>query len=492
MSARPALWINASAPMPTPTREGHPMTKVNADRTASPAATRTESPTTVPRGVGRAVASSFVGTAIEWYDFFIYGTAAALVLGPQFFPGGSDLTGTLAAFATLAVGFIARPFGGVIMGHFGDKTGRKSMLVTSLLTMGVATVGIGLLPNYDAIGVWAPILLVALRFLQGVGVGGEWGGAVLMATEHAPKGKAGLYGAAPQMGVPAGVILANVVFLLCSQLMTNDQFTSWGWRVPFLLSATLVGAAMWIRLGVMESPAFQAVEQEDRITKIPIVEVLRDSWRTVLLAGGTFIATNGIAYVFMVFVLSYGTKELGFSRGTMLALLIASCPVWMAGMGISAHLSDRLGRRRVYVTSTVALLVVSTAFFTLIDTASIPVMLVAMLLLAFVLGSTVGPQSALFAELFPAHVRYSGASLGYQVGAILGGGIAPFIATWLYASFGSTSAITGYFVAVSLVSLACTLVLLRRPHEAEEYAGRPASLPAATDAPAARVTEAGR
>jgi metabolite-proton symporter len=438
----------------------------------------------------RAVASSFVGTAIEWYDFFIYGTAAALVFGPQFFPSGSDLAGTLAAFATLAVGFVARPFGGVIMGHFGDRTGRKSMLVTSLLTMGVATVGIGLLPNYASIGVWAPVLLVLLRFLQGVGVGGEWGGAVLMATEHAPRGRAGLYGSAPQMGVPAGVILANVVFLLCTQLMTEQQFTSWGWRVPFLLSATLVGAAMWIRLGVMESPAFTAVEQEDRITRIPILEVLTKSWRTVLLAGGTFIATNGIAYVFMVFVLSYGTKELGFSRGTMLALLIASCPVWMFGMGLSAHLSDRLGRRRVYVTSTVALLVVSAVFFTLLDTATVPVMLGAMLLLAFVLGSTVGPQSALFAELFPAHVRYSGASLGYQVGAILGGGIAPFVATWLYASFGSTTAITAYFVAVSLVSLACTLVLLRRPHVAEEtYAGQPASPADCTSDPQPAVVE---
>jgi metabolite-proton symporter len=456
------------------------MTTVSAERAASPAATQTQDQAPAERGVARAVASSFVGTAIEWYDFFIYGTAAALVLGPQFFPGGSDLAGTLAAFATLAVGFIARPIGGVVMGHFGDRTGRKSMLVTSLLTMGAATVAIGLLPNYAAIGVWAPILLVLLRFLQGIGVGGEWGGAVLMATEHAPKGKRGLYGAAPQMGVPAGVILANVVFLLCTQLMSNEQFTAWGWRVPFLLSGTLVAAALWIRLGVMESPAFQAVEKEDRITKVPIVSVLKDSWRTVLLAGGTFIATNGIAYVFMVFVLAYGTKELGYSKGTMLALLIASCPVWMAGMAISAHLSDRVGRRRVYVTSTVALLVVSAGFFSLIDTGSIPLMLAAMLLLAFVLGATVGPQSALFAELFPAHVRYSGASLGYQIGAILGGGIAPFIATWLYASFGTTTAITAYFVAVSVVSLVCTVVLLRRPHEAEPYAAEPGVVTAVT------------
>jgi metabolite-proton symporter len=423
------------------------------------------------------VAGSFVGTAIEWYDFFIYGTAAALVLGPQFFPGGSDLAGTLAAFGTLAVGFIARPFGGVIMGHFGDKTGRKSMLVISMLLMGLATVGIGLLPNYDAIGVWAPIILVALRFIQGVGVGGEWGGAVLMATEHAPKDKRGLYGAAPQMGVPAGVVLANVVFLLCTQLTTEQQFLSWGWRVPFLLSIVLVAVALWIRLGVMETPAFQAVTTEDRAAKLPILEVLTTSWRTVLLAGGTFIATNGIAYVFMVFVLSYGTTELGFSRGTMLALLIASCPVWMVGMAVSAHLSDVLGRRRVYVTSTVALLVVSAVFFTLLDTGSLPVMLVAMLALAFVLGCTVGPQSALFAELFPAHVRYSGASLGYQVGAILGGGIAPLLATWLYAEFGTTVAVSGYFVAVSVISLACTVVLLRRPHEAADPAPDAVAVP---------------
>ncbi len=433
----------------------------------SPAVQETEA--AAGSGAGRAVVSSFVGTAIEWYDFFIYGTAAALVLGPQFFPNGSDLAGTLAAFATLAVGFVARPFGGAIMGHFGDKTGRKSMLVTSLLLMGAATVGIGLLPNYDAIGVWAPILLVALRFLQGIGVGGEWGGAVLMATEHAPRGKTGLYGAAPQMGVPAGVILANVVFLLVTQILTEEQFASWGWRVPFLLSGTLVAVAMWIRLGVMESPAFQAVEKEDRITRVPILEVVTKSWRTVLLAGGTFVATNGIAYVFMVYVLSYGTAELGYSRGTMLALLIAACPLWMFGMALSAHLSDSLGRRRVYVTSAVALLATSAIFFTLLDTASVPVMLLAMLLLAFILGCTVGPQSALFAELFPAHVRYSGATLGYQVGAILGGGIAPFVATALYARFGTSQAITAYFVVLSAISLLSTLVLLRKPHVAEPH-----------------------
>src|SRR3954447_17911538 len=413
------------------------------------------------RSVRRAVAGSFVGTAIEWYDFFIYGTAAALVLGPQFFPSGSDLAGTLAAFATLAVGFLARPFGGAIMGHFGDRTGRKSMLVISMLLMGTATVGIGLVATHDSIGAWAPVLLVTLRFVQGIGVGGEWGGAVLMATEHAPPGKRGLYGSAPQMGVPAGVVLANVVFLVCTQSMSEQQFLAWGWRLPFLFSVVLIAVAMWIRLGVMETPAFRAAADDHRIARIPIVEVLATSWRTVLLAGGTFIATNGIAYVFMVYVLSYGTTELGFGRGTMLTLLIDSCPVWMLAMALSPHLSDRLDRRRVYVTSAIALLATSAVFFPLINTGSLPVMLVAMLALAFVLGCTVGPQSAVFAELFPAHLRYSGASLGYQVGAILGGGLAPFLATWLYARFGSTLAISAYFVVVSLVSLACAVALLR-------------------------------
>lgn len=443
---------------------------------AAPAATDQRS------NARRAVTSSFVGTAIEWYDFFIYGTAAALVFGPQFFPSDSELAGTLAAFATLAVGFVARPIGGVVMGHFGDRIGRKSMLVTSLLLMGGATVGIGLLPNYEAIGAWAPALLVTLRFIQGIGVGGEWGGAVLVATENAPKGKAGLYGAAPQLGVPAGVVLANLVFLACTSLLSDDSFTEWGWRIPFLLSATLVAVAMWIRLGVMESEEFQAVKDEGHVARVPIVEILTKNWRTVLLAGGTFIATNGIAYVFMVYVLTYGTTELGFERSTMLLLLITACPFWMAGMAISAYRSDIVGRRRVYVAAAVALLVYAIFFFTLIDTASVPVMVVAMIIMGFILGYTVGPQSALFAELFPAHLRYSGATLGYQVGAILGGGIAPLMATWLFAEFGSSNAITAYFVLLCVISLTCTLVLLRRDHVAApvERTGTPSVAPTDT------------
>ena len=415
----------------------------------------------------KAALGSFVGTAIEWYDFFIYGTAAALVLGTQFFPGTSELAGTLAAFATLAVGFIARPIGGIVMGHFGDRIGRKSMLVLSLLLMGGATVAIGLLPNYDSIGVFAPILLVTFRFIQGLGVGGEWGGAVLVATENAPAGKKGLYGAAPQIGVPAGVLMANLVYLPLAAFMDDSTFNSWGWRIPFLLSAVLVGVAMWIRLGLEESDEFTASKDDAPAETLPIFEVLTKHWKTVLLAGGTFIATNGIAYAYMVYVLKYGEKELGFSKTTMLFLLIASCPFWMAGMAFSAHKSDSIGRRTVYIRSSIALVVAAAAFFPLMDTAIIPAMLFAMIGLGFTLGCCAGPQSALFAELFPAHIRYSGASLGYQIGAILGGGLAPMIATALFAGFGTSFAITVYFVGIAVISLV-SILLLPEPSAAQK------------------------
>ncbi|SUE13198.1 mfs transporter [Rhodococcus gordoniae] len=419
---------------------------------------------TSARAARKAALGSFVGTAIEWYDFFIYGTAAALVLGPQFFPGSSDVAGTLAAFATLAVGFIARPIGGVVMGHFGDRIGRKSMLVVSLLLMGFATVAIGLLPNYAAIGVAAPILLVALRFVQGLGVGGEWGGAVLVATENAPAGKRGLYGAAPQLGVPAGVLLANLVYLPLTAFFSEETFDAWGWRVPFLPSAILVFVAMWIRLGLEESAEFKAAKDAPAPVdeKMPILEVLTQHWKTVLLAGGTFIATNGIAYAYMVYVLKYGEATLGFGKTTMLTLLIASCPFWMAGMAFSAWRSDLVGRRTVYIRSSAALVVAAALFFPLMDTALLPVMLLAMVGLGFTLGCCAGPQSALFAELFPAKIRYSGASLGYQVGAILGGGLAPMVATSLFAATGTSMSITGYFVLIALISL-MSILLLRVP-----------------------------
>ncbi|WP_314173847.1 MFS transporter [Streptomyces winkii] len=440
---------------------------------ASAAAPPTAGPS--PSGMRRVVAASFIGTAVEWYDYFIYGTAAALVFGPQFFPQLSTTAGTLASFATYSVGFVARPFGGMVMGHFGDRIGRRAMLVLSLTVMGLATTAIGLLPTYDTIGVWAPALLVLLRFVQGLAVGGEWGGAVLMAVEHAPPGRKGFYGSFPQMGVPGGLILANLVFLATSHGLGGTAFAAWGWRVPFLASFVLVVVGVVVRLGTAESPEFQAA-REDPVheqgvrqvevaepARLPVLEVLRQQWRDVVLAGGTFIGNNALGYIFMAYTLSYGSTELGLDRDLMLVLVLIAAAVWLVTTAWSAALSDRFGRRRVFVAGSVGLLVWSAAFFPVVDLASMASMLTGLVVMAVVLGFTYGPQAALFAELFPVRLRYSGSSLGYQLGAILGGGIAPTVATALYGIDEATWPITLYLVLVAAFSLVCVLLLNRRP-----------------------------
>ncbi|QPP05941.1 MHS family MFS transporter [Streptomyces bathyalis] len=443
---------------------------------ASSAAPPTARPS--PSGIRRVAAASFVGTAVEWYDYFIYGTAAALVFGPQFFPQLSETAGTLASFATYSIGFVARPFGGVVMGHFGDRIGRRAMLVLSLTVMGLATTGIGLLPTYDTIGVWAPALLVLLRFVQGLAVGGEWGGAVLMAVEHAPSGRKGFYGSFPQMGVPGGLILANLVFLATSHGLGSNAFADWGWRVPFLASFVLVVVGLVIRLGTAESPEFQAVREEpvheqaegeaetaesEEPVRLPVLEVLRHQWRDVVLAGGTFIGNNALGYIFMAYTLSYGSTTLGLDRELMLVLVLIAAAVWLLTTAWSAALSDRFGRRRVFVAGSVGLLAWAAAFFPVIDLASTASMLTGLVVMAVVLGFTYGPQAALFAELFPVRLRYSGSSLGYQLGAILGGGIAPTVATALYGIDKATWPITLYLVLVAAFSLVCVLLLMRRP-----------------------------
>ncbi|MEU8824894.1 MFS transporter [Streptomyces sp. NPDC048636] len=423
-----------------------------------------------PRGLRRVATASFVGTAVEWYDYFIYGTAAALVFGPQFFPQFSPTAGTLASFATYSVGFAARPVGGIVMGHFGDRIGRKAMLVLSLTVMGLATACIGLLPTYDAVGIWAPVLLVLLRFVQGLGVGGEWSGAVLMAVEHAPPGKRGFYGSFPQMGVPGGLILANLVFLATSHGLGTAAFADWGWRIPFLASGVLVAVGLVIRAKVEESPEFEALRESgpaDRPARLPVLEVLRHHWKNVVLAGGTFIGNNAVGYVFMAYTLAYGTQALGFSRDTMLVLILIAAAVWLGTTAWSAALSDRLGRRRVFVAGAVGLVAWSAVFFPLVDTASTPLVLLALVVMAVVLGFTYGPQAALFSELFPPRLRYSGSSLGYQLGAILGGGVAPTVATALYDIDHTTWPITLYLVCVTAFSLGCLLLLTRRPTAAD-------------------------
>jgi len=407
--------------------------------------------------------ASFVGTAVEWYDYFIYGTAAAIVFGPLFFPRFSATAGTMAAFASYAVGFLARPLGAVVMGHYGDRVGRKSMLVVSLLIIGLATTAIGLLPTYERVGILAPILLVSLRFLQGIGVGGEWGGAVLLAVEHAPANRKAFYGSFPQMGVPGGLILANLVFLGVSASLGPQAFLSWGWRVPFLASAVLVIIGLAIRVRLSESPDFQRVKDAGQRERMPLVAVLRRHPKEVLLAAGAFIGNNTVGYIFMAYLLSYGTSVLGLSRSLILTCTLVAALVWLATIPWASALSDRHGRARVLLFGSIGLTVTALGLFPLVDTRSPALILAALVVLAVVLGITYGPLAALLSELFPTSVRYSGASLGYQIGAILGGGIAPMVAAALYARYRSSVPITLYLGAVSLLSLACIAVVTRPP-----------------------------
>src|SRR5918997_2134689 len=397
--------------------------------------------------------ASFIGTAIEWYDFFLYGTAAALVFGQLFFPEATPLGGTLLAFATYGVGFFARPVGGIIFGLYGDRIGRKTMLVLSLLIMGVATFLIGCLPSFQSVGVLAPILLVALRLFQGVGVGGEWGGAVLMAVEHAPAGRRGFFGSWPQMGVPAGLLLANVVFLLTSNAMPEEQFLAWGWRVPFLVSIILVGVGLFIRLRIMETPAFRQVQESHTEAQMPILDVLRTYPKNVLLAMGMRIAENGTFYILTAFVLSYITAELGLEQGTGLRGVIIAAAIGLFTIPIFRALSDRIGRRPVYLFGAVFSLLFAFPFFWLMNTESTGLIWLA-IILSLVLGhdAMYGPQAAYFCELFSTRVRYSGASLGYQLASVLAGGLSPLIATALLGYYGY-AAVAWYLAGMALITI---------------------------------------
>lgn len=409
----------------------------------------------------RVLGASLLGTAVEWYDFFIYGSAAALIFGPQFFPTEDPLAGTLAAFATFAVGFIARPLGGVIMGHYGDRIGRKSMLMFSMMLMGIATVGIGLLPNYAAIGMWAPILLVLLRLLQGVGVGGEWGGAVLMAVEYSPSNKRALYGAFPQMGLPIGIIASNMVFIVVTNIMAPEMFQAWGWRIPFLFSAVLVGIALWIRLRVEDSPAFKKVQSKDEVAKAPLVDLLKNHLGTVLLAGTICIAPPALGYLYSVWMLSHrenlGTD--GISQNLMLALIIWGAVCHLITVALGAVLADKFTQKRIFLWGAGLLAVFAFPFFWLVDTGAWYNIAIAFALMLLAQSLMAGPQAALVAELFPAEVRYSGASVAYQIGSILGGGFMPLIATSLYAAFNDSWPIATYMFLLAAVSFIAMAVL---------------------------------
>ena len=398
--------------------------------------------------------ASFIGTAIEWYDFFLYGTAAALIFNKLFFPTFDPLSGTLAAFGTYAVGFVARPLGGIVFGHYGDKVGRKAMLSLTLLLMGVATFCIGLLPTYATIGPWAPVLLIFLRILQGFGVGGEWGGAVLMAVEHAPAGRRGFYGSWPQVGVPAGLLLSTSAFSVVSML-PEEQLLSWGWRVPFLLSLLLVGVGVFIRLRIAETPAFNRVQETGAVVRIPLLDALRSHPRNILLAMGARLAENGVFYIYSVFVLVYVTEQLKLPRSMALNGVLLATAGELISIPAFGALSDRIGRRPVYMGGAVFSALFAFPFFWLIDTQHSTLVWLAIVLgLAIGHGAMYGPQASFFSELFGTRVRYSGASLGYQLASVFAGGLSPLIATSLLQwSHGKPWPIAVYMIAMALITL---------------------------------------
>jgi MFS transporter, MHS family, shikimate and dehydroshikimate transport protein len=410
-----------------------------------------------PSTVRKVALAAMAGSAIEWYDFFIYLTAAALVFGPLYFPGSSEVAGVLASFSTAAVGFVARPIGGILFGHFGDRLGRKPTLVIALITMGTATTLVGLLPTYAIIGVAAPILLFVLRFVQGLAVGGQWGGAVLLATEYAPEDQRGFYGSFAQTGVPVGLLLGNTIFLLISAGFGEQAFAAWAWRIPFLFSIVLIAIALYIQLRLEDTPVFRQLEErqhegEEAESRSPVLEVLRDHPKQVLLAGGAFFVVNGGFYVLITGMLDYGTRTLGVSENAMLAAVLISAVVEGIAIVAMSALSDRVGRRPVFMSGAVLLGLWSFPLFWLVNTGSVPLIIVSLCIAQFFLGMMYGPQAALFSEMFSARVRYSGASIGYQGASVFAGGLAPIIMVWLLETTGTSLSISFYMFLMAAIT----------------------------------------
>jgi metabolite-proton symporter len=418
----------------------------------------------------KVASASFIGTTVEYYDFFIYGTAAALVFPSLFFPDSSPLVGTLLSFATLGVGFLARPIGGIVFGHYGDRVGRKTMLVISLLIMGTATVFMGLMPTYEQIGLAAPILLTVLRLVQGFAVGGEWGGATLMAVEHAPAGKRGFYGAFPQMGAPAGVGLATIAFYLAAKLEPG-QFASWGWRVPFLLSAILVIVGLLIRLSIAESPEFEKVRESNDRVKLPIAEAFRRHPREIFLVAGTYLSQGVLAYICMSYLVSYATKEVGIARPQVLLGVFVAAVVAVVLYAVFGSLGDRWGRKTTYFIGAVAMLLTVAPAFALINTGSAVNFTIALVLLfGIAMAPGGGVTGSLFSLVFTPEVRYSGASVGYTISQICGAAFAPLIATALYAANGSSTPVVVYLLVVCAISVVSVVLLPGKLWQADPIA----------------------
>jgi metabolite-proton symporter len=411
--------------------------------------------------------ASLIGTTIEFFDFYIYATAAVLVFPKLFFPAADPAAATLSSLATFAIAFFARPVGSALFGHFGDRIGRKATLVAALLTMGVSTVVIGMLPTYATIGTAAPLLLALCRFGQGLGLGGEWGGAVLLATENAPPGKRAWYGMFPQLGAPIGFFLSGGIFLLLSQVLTDEQFFGFGWRIPFLASAALVGVGLYVRLKITETPAFRAVLERNERVKVPALTVLQEHLRPLVLGTLIAVATFVMFYLLTVFALNWGTSALHFSRKEFLELQLFSVVFFALTIPIAAVLADRHGRRTVMIFVSLAIAAFGLLFAPMFGSGQFGTVAVFMVLGLSIIGMTYGPLGTLLAELFPAEVRYTGASLSFNLSGILGASLAPYIATWLATSHGLQY--VGYYLSGSaLLSLVALLLTDKAPAGASE------------------------
>ncbi|WP_373301771.1 MFS transporter [Streptomyces netropsis] len=417
--------------------------------------------TPTPNSLPRIVVASLIGTTIEWYDFFLYGSAAALVFNKLFFPDSDPLVGTLLSFLTYAVGFAARPVGALVFGHFGDRLGRKRLLVVSLLMMGSATCAIGVLPTHATVGALAPVLLTVLRLVQGFALGGEWGGAVLLVSEHGDARRRGFWAAWPQTGAPAGQLLATGVLSALTALLSDEAFLSWGWRVPFLLSGLLVMVGLWIRLSVDESPVFKAAlaraeaneKQGDVAERMPLVAVMRDQWRDVLIAMGARMAENISYYVITAFILVYATEQTQLSKQSALNAVLIGSAVHFVVIPAWGALSDRVGRRPVYLLGAAGVGAWAFPFFALVDRGSFPSLIVAVTVGLVFHGAMYAPQAAFFSEMFATRVRYSGASIGAQFSSVAAGAPAPLIATALLSDYGSATPIALYVMAAALLTL---------------------------------------
>ncbi|MSO97470.1 MAG: MFS transporter [Rhodospirillaceae bacterium] len=407
----------------------------------------------------RAVIASTIGTTIEWYDFFLYSTVTGLVFAKLYFPASEPLMGTLQAFLIYAVGFAARPVGAAIFGHYGDRIGRKATLIATLMLMGIATFLVALVPTYETIGIWGAVLLTVLRFIQGIGVGGEWGGSVLLAMEWArTNSHRGYIASWPQFGVPAGLFLANAAVLGFSAL-SGDAFMEWGWRIPFLLSILLVGVGLYIRLGILETPAFAKLAATNRIERQPVLAAIRRHPKEIILSALLRMGEQAPFYVFTAFIFSYGTTTLGVSRDFLLTAVLVAAMLSFVTIPLSGHLSDRIGRKKMYLIGAATMAVFAFVYFGLLDTKSPTLIFVAIVLSLIPHDMMYGPQAALIAEAFTGRVRYSGSSLGYQLASVIAGGPAPLIAATLFASYGTGTAIAIYVAACAVCSLIATALI---------------------------------